>query len=101
MNDKNEDNNKLIKLGPIIKAKREEGNTIAILKNSRRVATGIEQRKCIICKKVKMCVNKTGLCAACYLSLTLKEKKIADDEARHKRIEFKVLDDRWDDRDEH
>ena len=96
MNEKNEDNNNLIKLGPIIKAKREEGNILAILQNSRRVSSAIEQRRCIICKNVKMCVNKTGLCAACYLSLTSKEKKVADEEARHKRIEFKVFDDRWD-----
>lgn len=97
MNDKDEDEKKLINLGPIIRAKREERDVIAILKNSRRVAVAIEKRQCIICKNVKMCVNKTGLCAACYLNLSPKEKLIADEEARHKRIEFKVLDDRWDD----
>jgi len=97
VNDKNDNGTKLINLGPLIRAKREEGNIIAILKNSRRVAAAIEKRQCMICKNIKMCVNKTGLCAACYLNLRPKEKEIADEEARHKRIEFRVLDDRWND----
>lgn len=97
MNDKNDNGTKLINLGPLIRAKREEGNIIAILKNSRRVAAAIEKRQCMICNNIKMCVNKTGLCAACYLNLRPKEKEIADEEARHKRIEFRVLDDRWND----
>jgi hypothetical protein len=97
VNDKNDNGTKLINLGPLIRAKREEGNIIAILKNSRRVAAAIEKRQCMICNNIKMCVNKTGLCAACYLNLRPKEKEIADEEARHKRIEFRVLDDRWND----
>ncbi|GAF88372.1 unnamed protein product, partial [marine sediment metagenome] len=32
---------------------------------------------------------------ACYHNLTPKERKVADEEARHKKVELKVTDDRW------
>ena len=101
MKDRYDKNDKLIHLEPLIKAKREEGTIIGILRDSRRIAKTIEKRACILCNKVKICVNKTGLCAACYINLTSREKKVADEEAGHKRIEFKVSDDRWDDTNEH
>ena len=44
---------------------------------------------------MKMCVNKTGLCAACYLNLSPREKKVADEEAEHKKIQLLATDDRW------
>jgi len=86
---------KIIYLEEIRKARGEEPNILAILKDTKRIAEAIQKRTCVLCDLMKMCVNKTGLCAACYHNLTPKEKKIADEEARHKKVEFKVTDDRW------
>lgn len=86
---------KIIHLEQIRKARGEEPNILAILKNTKRIAMAIEKRTCVLCDLMKMCVNKTGLCAACYLNLTPKQKKVADEEARHKQVELKVTDDRW------
>lgn len=88
-------NRKIIHLEEIWKARKEKDRIAAILKDTKRIATAIEKRTCILCKIMKMCVNKTGLCAACYLKLTPNERKVADEEARHKQIELTVTDDRW------
>ena len=88
-------NHKIVHLEEIWKARKEEGRIVAILKDTKRIATAIEKRTCILCEARKMCVNKTGLCAACYLKLTPEESKVADEEARHKQIKFTVTDDRW------
>jgi len=86
---------KVIRLDEVLKARGEAGDLTATLRDSKRVAEAIRQRNCILCEKTKMCVNKTGLCAACYLNLSPEEKSVADEEARHKRIELRVTDDRW------
>ena len=92
---RDKDNKKIVHLDEVLRARDKEDGTIAILKDARRIAEAIEARTCVMCSTVKMCVNKSGLCAACYLSLSAREKKVADEEARHKKIEFKVTDDRW------
>lgn len=88
-------NHKIVHLEEIWKAGKEEGRIVAILKDTKRIATAIEKRTCVLCEARRMCVNKTGLCAACYLTLTPEERKVADEEARHKQIKFTVTDDRW------
>ena len=92
---RHKDENKVVRLDEVWKARKKEGNLIAILEDSKRIARAIEARMCVTCNTVKMCVNKTGLCTACYQILGDREKKVADDEASHKKIEFKVSDDRW------
>ena len=86
---------KVIRLNEVWKARGKVRNLVAALRDSKRVAEAIRQRTCILCEKTKMCVNKTGLCASCYLNLAPLERDIADEEARHKRVELKVIDDRW------
>jgi hypothetical protein len=86
---------KVIHLDEVWKARGKTVHLTAILTDSRRVAEAIRQKTCILCEKTKMCVNKTGLCAACYLNLTPEDKRVADEEARHKRVELRVTDDRW------
>lgn len=86
---------KVIRLDEAWKARGKSGRLTATLRDSKRVAEAIRQRTCILCEKTKMCVNKTGLCAACYLNLDSREKSVADEEARHKRVELTVIDDRW------
>ena len=88
-------NHKIIQLEQVREARSGEGSVFAILKDTKRIAMAIQHRTCAFCNTMKMCVNKTGLCAACYLSLSPKEKKIADEEAKHKKVELKVTDDRW------
>ncbi len=88
-------NHGVVYLEQIRKARKEEGSIVAILKDIKRIAMAIEKRTCVLCETMKMCVNKTGLCAACYSKLTPKERKVADEEARHKQIELTVTDDRW------
>ena len=90
-----DNNHKIIQLEQVREARSGEGSVFAILKDTKRIAMAIQQRTCVICNTMKMCVNRTGLCAACYLNLGPKEKKIADEEAEHKKIELKVTDDRW------
>ena len=87
--------NKVVHLEDVWKARGEKGPIVAILKDTKEIAAAIEKRTCVLCDTMKMCVNKTGLCAACYLSLTDRVKKIADEEAGHKKVELKVTDDRW------
>ena len=86
---------KIVHLEQVRKARSGEGSVFAILKDTKRIAMAVQQRTCVLCSTMKMCVNRTGLCAACYLNLSPKEKKIADEEAKHKKIELKVADDRW------
>jgi len=88
-------NHKIVQLEQVRKARSEEGSIFAILKDTKRIAMAIQDRTCALCNNMRLCVNKTGLCAACYLNLSPKEKKIADEEARHKKVELKVTDDRW------
>ena len=88
-------NNKVVSLEKIRKARGEEWNLLAILKDTKRIALAIETRTCALCDTMKMCVNKTGLCAACYLNLSPGEKKVADEEAEHKKIQLLATDDRW------
>ncbi|MBW2310407.1 MAG: hypothetical protein JRF35_04955 [Deltaproteobacteria bacterium] len=92
--DKDKDR-KVIRLDEVGKARGKAGGLTATLRDSKRVAEAIRQKTCIICGKTKMCVNKTGLCAACYLNLDPREKSVADEEARHKRVELRIIDDRW------
>ena len=79
-----------------VRVKPAEGEAMGV----EGVAEAIRQRRCILCESTKMCVNKTGLCASCYLDLSPQEKRIADDEARHKMVELKVIDDRWERRED-
>jgi hypothetical protein len=90
-----DNNHKIVHLEQVRKVRTGEGSVFAILKDTKRIAIAIQQRTCVLCNTMKMCVNKTGLCAACYLNLSPREKKIADEEAKHKKIELKVTDDRW------
>jgi len=88
-------NNKVVSLEDVWKARKKGGYMLAILKDTARIALAIQTRTCALCDTVKMCVNKTGLCGACYLNLNPREKKVADEEARHKKIQLVVTDDRW------
>ena len=88
-------NHKVVHLEQVRRIRTGEGSIFAILKDTKRIAMAIERRTCVLCDTMKMCVNRTGLCGACYLNLSPKEKKIADEEAEHKKIELKVADDRW------
>ncbi|MBW1714606.1 MAG: hypothetical protein JRJ77_02105 [Deltaproteobacteria bacterium] len=86
---------KVVQLDQVRKLRGEVGSITAILKDTKRIALAIETRTCALCDTMKMCVNKTGLCAACYLNLSPIEKKVADKEAEHKKIQLLVTDDRW------
>jgi hypothetical protein len=69
-----------------------------LLRDSRKAAQAIATHTCLICSSKKMCVNKTGVCSACYDSmLTREEKMAAQEEAQHKNIKITVTDDRWKD----
>jgi hypothetical protein len=91
---------KIIRLDEVWKARGNAGSLITALRDTKKVAEAIQQRTCILCENTKMCVNKTGLCASCYLDLSPQEKRIADDEARHKIVELTVIDDRWEGRED-
>jgi hypothetical protein len=86
---------KVIRLHEVLKGRGKTGGLVAALRDSKRIAAAIRRKTCILCGKTKMCVNKTGLCASCYLNLDPREKSVADEEARHKRVELRVTDDRW------
>lgn len=76
---------------------RKKSGTILLLRDTQAAAKSIAAHICLICKTKKMCVNKTGVCNSCYDTvLTAEEKKIADEEAKHKTIKIVVTDDRWD-----
>lgn len=70
---------------------------IRLLKDHRKVAQAIESRTCLVCNGVKACVNRAGVCSYCFENvLSEEEKNVAREEARHKIIKIKVLDDRFD-----
>jgi hypothetical protein len=78
------------------RSKKQAGTSIAtLLKDTHATARAIQDRTCLLCSTRKLCVNKTGLCAACYNSLKPQEKKVADIEAAHKIITVTVSDNRW------
>jgi hypothetical protein len=95
MKDNKDKDQKVIRLDEVWKARGKAGDLTATLRDSKRVAAAIRQRTCILCEKTKLCVNKTGLCASCYVNLDPREKSVADEEARHKKVELMVIDDRW------
>jgi hypothetical protein len=86
---------KVVHIDTIRKKKRGKGSLIALLNDTRQASYAIQNKTCMLCHSRKLCVNKTGLCAACYSELSPKEKQIADHEAQHKIIEVTVTDDRW------
>jgi hypothetical protein len=93
---KDEDNNgKIVKLEDIWRARGRKRSITTILKDTKRIAMAIQKRTCVLCDTAKNCVNKTGLCVSCYRDLSPRQKKVADEEAQHKRVEFFVTDDRW------
>ncbi len=87
---------KVVQIEKARKKKEEKGSIIALLKDTRKAALAIQSKTCLLCQTKKLCVNRTGLCSACYNDLILNEKKIAELEAQHKTIEVIVTDDRWD-----
>lgn len=95
---KNSDQQKRCKVVHIEKArkkKEEKGSITVLLKDTRKVVRAIQNKTCLLCHTRKLCVNKTGLCSGCYNDLIPREKRVADQEAKHKIIEVKVTDDRW------
>jgi hypothetical protein len=95
MKERSSNNGKVVRMEEIWKKKGKVGSIVALLSDTKRIVSAIQTRRCALCNTVKMCVNKTGLCSACYLDLSPKEKKVADAEARHKKIKLIVSDDRW------
>ena len=87
--------NKVVHIDSRRKRSGEKGSVTALLYDTHQAAHAIQNKTCLLCHAQKLCVNKTGLCAACYETLSPKDKKIADKEAGHKTIEIKVRDDRW------
>ena len=100
MKKEKDDNSKIVKLEDIWRARGSKLSIPAILKDSKRIAMAVEQRTCVICNTTKKCVNKTGLCVSCYRDLSPRQKKVADEEAQHKIVEFIVTDDRWKERED-
>ena len=88
---------KVVDIETVRKGRKQKGTATAMLSDTRLAARAIQNKTCLICQAQKLCVNKTGLCASCYSSLSPREKRIADREAAHKIIEVKVTDDRWED----
>jgi hypothetical protein len=86
---------KVIYIEKARKKKEEKGSITVLLKDSRKVVRAIQSKTCLLCQTKKMCVNKTGLCSGCYHSLIPREKSVAEQEAKHKIIEVKITDDRW------
>jgi len=89
---------KVVHIDTARKEKKEKGTNIAVLSDTHLAARAIQTKTCLLCQTQKLCVTKTGLCASCYGTLSPREKKIADSEAGHKKIEVKVTDDRWNDK---
>jgi translation elongation factor EF-Tu-like GTPase len=77
--------------------KRTRTSVVSVLQDTRATARAMQDKTCLLCHSKKLCVNRTGLCAACYNTLTPHEKMIADNEAAHKIITVTVFDDRWND----
>ncbi|MCX8044143.1 MAG: hypothetical protein N3B18_08465 [Desulfobacterota bacterium] len=68
-----------------------------LLKDHVKVAQAIESRTCLVCQSVKACVNRAGVCSYCFEHvLTPEEQAVAREEAKHKIITIRVLDDRFD-----
>jgi len=88
---------KVVDIETVRKGKRQKGTASAMLSDTHLAARAIQNKTCLICQAQKLCVNKTGLCASCYSTLSPREKRVADREAAHKMIEVKVTDDRWKD----
>lgn len=70
-------------------------SVLNLLHDTHATVRAIQNKTCLLCAAKKLCVNKTGLCAACYGTLKPEEKKVADSEAAHKIITITVSDDRW------
>jgi hypothetical protein len=92
---KKDDDDKIVKLEDIWRERGRKRSITAILKDSKRIAMAIQKRTCVLCNTAKNCVNRTGLCVSCYRDLSPRQKKVADEEAQHKKVEFIVTDDRW------
>ena len=75
----------------IYEKKEEKGSIVALIKDTRKAVLAIQSKTCLLCQTKKLCVNRTGLCSACYNNLTPNEKKVAALEAQHKTIEVKVI----------
>jgi len=75
--------------------KQARKSIVTLLQDSRAAAQAMKDKTCFMCHSKKPCVNKTGLCAACYGTLNPEGKKVADSEAAHKIITVTVSDDRW------
>ena len=90
---------KVVDIETVRKGKRQKGTATAMLSDTHLAARAIQNKTCLMCQAQKLCVNKTGLCASCYSTLSPREKRLADREAAHKIIEVKVTDDRWEDTD--
>ena len=96
MTKKNHKNNdKVVNIDSVRKGRKEKGSPTAKLSDTHLAARAIQTKTCLLCQTQKLCVTKTGLCASCYSTLSPRDKKIADSEARHKTIEISVTDDRW------
>lgn len=96
MNNSNQNEpDKVVHIEKARKQKEEKGSIVVLLKDSQKVVDAIRSKTCLLCQTKKLCVNKTGLCSGCYHSLIPREKKVADQEAKHKIIEVKITDDRW------
>jgi len=92
---KNNKSQKVVPLEGHRSKKQARDSILNVLRDTRATARAIQVKTCLLCMAKKLCVNKTGLCAACYGSLNPREKQIADSEAAHKIITISVSDDRW------
>jgi hypothetical protein len=90
-------NQKVVSLEGQRSKKHAPTSVVSVLQDTRAAARAMQDKTCLLCRSKKLCVNKTGLCAACYNTLTPQEKKIADSEAVHKIVTVTVSDDRWND----
>ena len=95
MTKEEDNNNKIVRLEDIWRARGHKWSVMAILKDSKRIARAVEKRTCVLCNTAKNCVNKAGLCVSCYRDLSPRQRTVADEEAQHKKVEFIVTDDRW------
>ena len=98
---KKEPNNKdkVVDIASVRKGRKENSSPASMLRDTHMAARAIQNKTCLLCQAQKLCVTKTGLCASCYNTLSPREKRIADSEAKHKTIEVTVTDDRWNDKD--
>ena len=94
----NKNEHKVVDIETVRKGKKQKGTAATMLSDTHLAARAVQNKTCLICQAQKLCVNKTGLCASCYSTLSPREKRIADREASHKIIEVKVTDDRWKDK---